>query len=162
MLRHLLKSAFVRRLEQIGSQLESRVISRGPNDELPYLHRYFLQRGRCYLHRFVDDDPGPEEHDHPWGFSASLVLVGGYFEYRNGVKRELKPGQLNIIHGSDFHRVELHRDEYGRKREAWSLFFHTDREKVWGFKKSDGHYDVVLRSIYELKKQQEKKHADHS
>jgi NTP pyrophosphatase (non-canonical NTP hydrolase) len=98
----------------------------------PYLERYFLFRFfglQAYIHRFVASDPDRGLHDHPWDWSASLILVGGYREIRAGLlPRNLRPGRLNIIRGDDFHRIVL-----APGREAWTLFIHGRRTKGWGF-----------------------------
>lgn len=78
---------------------------------------------RPYLHYFFRGDEDREVHNHPWRFSASLILSGGYKEYRWNKKaqefniKHLRPGSLNFIHRDDFHRVEL----YG-SQGCWTLF----------------------------------------
>lgn len=44
-------------------------------------------------------------------------------------RRDVRPGTINIIWPTDFHRVDL-KDE---ARGAWSLFFAGPRTKDWGF-----------------------------
>jgi hypothetical protein len=44
-------------------------------------------------------------------------------------KRDIKPGGINLIRVTDFHRVDL-KDE---KAGAWTLFFTGPRSKDWGF-----------------------------
>jgi hypothetical protein len=79
-------------------------------------------------------------HDHPWGFSVSLILTDGYVEERwmpttKTLKtRRLYPGDINVIRKNDFHRVTLMSPERG----CWTLFMTSDRveEKSgydWGF-----------------------------
>jgi hypothetical protein len=111
--------------------------------------------GNVYLHHFHSSDQGDELHSHPWSWGLSLVLAGGYFEERSrnpghwsaggrhpeapdGMtmestvpieKRDIKPGRLNLIKVTDFHRVDL-KDE---KRGAWTLFFTGPRSTDWGF-----------------------------
>lgn len=84
-----------------------------------------------YLHRFHRSDAEPELHNHPFENSASLVLVGGYTEERlvgNTVeRRELRPGDVNVIGHDTFHRVEL------SGPEAWSLFVVSRKSQSWGF-----------------------------
>ncbi len=117
----------------------------------PYLERYFLLRlfgFTAYIHRFVDNDPDRGLHDHPWGWSCSLVLAGGYHELRAdkallsphsspAIKlRYLKPGRFNVIRGDDFHRIILHWNQPSKGQmvvEAWTLFVHGPRTKGWGF-----------------------------
>ena len=141
----------------LTARLPCRIIS-GPNGE-PYLERYFLFRAigvTACIHRFVADDPDRGLHDHPWGWAASLVLVGGYYEQRlisvpagrvlpfradrpdthnpNPIivhTRFLWPGRFNFLRGDDFHRGTL---RCGRA-EAWTVFVHGPRRKGWGFVK---------------------------
>lgn len=113
----------------LTSKLPAREIN-GEHDE-PYLDRYFLFRLlglQAYIHRFLASDPDRGLHDHPWGWSLSLVLVGGYREIRKSGERRLKPWRFNLIRGTDFHRILLDEGE-----EAWTLFLHGRRTKGWGF-----------------------------
>lgn len=107
----------------------------------PYLERYMVARwGKngehtIFLHRFLDSDPDRGVHDHPWD-SKSLILAGGYNERRlineNGIEkiivRDIKPLSINKIGKNDFHQIIL-KD----KTPAWTLFYHGDRVKHWGF-----------------------------
>lgn len=123
----------------------------------PYLSRYYLlgapkapdggpafdDRGRprpgtvdaegigIYLHRFHRGDDGEQLHNHPWRWSFSLILAGGYFEERrNGLdveSHEYRPGSINFLRSDTFHRVDL------READAWSLFIAGPREQGWGF-----------------------------
>ena len=76
----------VKFLYWLTARLPCRIIN-GPNGE-PYLERYFLFSlfslfgWTAYIHRFVDNDPNRGLHDHPWAWSCSLVLAGGYHELR--------------------------------------------------------------------------------
>lgn len=112
------------------------------DDGEPYLERYFLfyfLGVKAYIHRFVASDPDRGLHDHPWGRSLSLVLVGRYREIRLNATRWLRPGRINFIRGTDFHRVILKLGE-----EAWTLFIHGKRAKGWGFLRN-GRYIPVAR-----------------
>lgn len=105
----------------------------------PYLERYYVGKLlglTFYLHRFLNGDGDREVHDHPWRFSAALILIGGYQEER--VKyigpvgwackmRSMFPGRINIITHRAFHRITH------PKPETWTLFMHTRRMKGWGF-----------------------------
>lgn len=120
---------FRRFLYWLTDRLPARAID-GHNGEL-YLERYFLFRFlgvTAYLHHFVASDPDRGLHDHPWGWSASLVLAGGYREIRREGSRFLRPGRINVIRGHDFHRVIL-----PGGIDAWTLFIHGKRTKGWGF-----------------------------
>lgn len=106
----------------------------------PYLERYFLATWLgcfAYIHRFMESDHDIGVHDHPFGWSFSLILSGGYVEFRmigigkDGLilhRRLVRPCRINRIGPHTFHRVEL-----VNEREAWSLFVHGPRIKKWGF-----------------------------
>lgn len=117
-------------------------------DGKPYLERYVLRGGlkqdgdkvNVYLHRFhqPDDDRGP--HCHPWRWSASLILWGGYVETRvveapgvcvETVERTFREGMINAIDMTAFHRVAklLPRDG-----EVWTLFTTGPKHSLsWGY-----------------------------
>lgn len=84
-----------------------------------------------YLHRFHRGDNDRELHNHPWKWSVSLILAGGYREERRQgdivVERVLRPGRLNWIGHDDFHRVDL------IDGEAWTLFLAGPKVSTWGF-----------------------------
>src|SRR3569833_1249508 len=74
--------------ERLAKALPVQHITR---DGKPYLERYFAagwsplnkQSGPAiFLHHFVASDSATEVHSHPWGWSASLILTGGYREQR--------------------------------------------------------------------------------
>jgi hypothetical protein len=123
-------------LNRISARLPCRFID-GEQGE-PYLERYYLVGAfgwHVYLHRFVSSDPDRGLHDHPWRRAVSLVLTGGYDEQRpsNGDfdrirVRSVRPFQLNLLRGEDFHRVILRGGV-----PAWTLFIHGPRVKGWGF-----------------------------
>lgn len=94
---------------------------------------------RPYLHFFFRGDGDRELHSHPWRVSYSLILVGGYIEYKWNPKTKVvekkvyKPWSFNVLRHDDFHRVELL-----DKRGCWTLFVSVDRlaksdDKDWGF-----------------------------
>ncbi len=126
--------------------------------ELPYLSRYYVigapthpsgepfdafgnpkpdavwaeKSWGLYLHHFHRGDQDLELHNHPWGWSVSLILAGGYVEERRGglgdvVRCVFEPGSLNWIWGNTFHRVELLEDD------AWTLFLVGQKSQSWGF-----------------------------
>ena len=84
-----------------------------------------------YLHRFHRGDDSPELHNHPWRWAVSLILAGGYVEERRKgegvVRHTYRPGALNLLLASTFHRVEL------LERDAWSLFLVGPKVGHWGF-----------------------------
>ena len=109
--------------------------------EKPYLERYYAAGWRpgtkeknpaIYLHHFVASDPDIEVHSHPWGWSLSLILVGGYREQRCGSDRaiqtkEYRPGDVNMLGPDDMHRIDL------LDHDCWSLFLAGSFFKPWGF-----------------------------
>ena len=106
----------------------------------PYLRRYFVAgwnpwtkrgHGAVFLHHFVASDPNDEVHSHPWGWALSVILVGGYREYRcvGDVRtvREYHPGDVNQLGPEDRHRIEL------LEADCWTLFLVGDYAQPWGF-----------------------------
>jgi len=86
-----------------------------------------------YLHHFHKGDDEPELHNHPWRLAVSLVLAGGYVEERREADdtvttRVVRPGAVNVIRSTTFHRVELLDG-----REAWTLFVVGPKFTGWGF-----------------------------
>jgi hypothetical protein len=112
-----------------------------PRDGRPYLVRYFAagwspdnkRAGPAlFLHQFVASDPSGEVHSHPWGWSASVILVGGYREIRctgtgTSEVRTYRPGDVNVLEATDRHRIELF------DRECWTLFLAGSFEREWTF-----------------------------
>jgi hypothetical protein len=118
-----------------------RVISR---HEDPYLLRVYLtprafpdDNGvRPFLHYFVRGDRDSNPHSHPW-WAGSLILTGGYAEQRlvgaQLLSRIFKPGNLNFLARSTFHRADLLQPDIG----CWTLIFtgpHVgETGDEWGF-----------------------------
>jgi hypothetical protein len=90
---------------------------------------------RPYLHFFKRGDEDQEVHNHPWRVCFSLILTGGYKEYRWNPEmkrldeRVFLPGSINLLRRKDYHRVEL----LDPKQGCWTLFLSIDR-----LAKSDG------------------------
>lgn len=106
-----------------------------------------------YLHFINRSDADREIHSHPWDNAASVILWGGYVERRLSlsetdfqnvlhgvfplvdqarkhwqfVERTLRPGDLNVITKTDFHRLTL------TSRFALTLFITGRRTQEWGF-----------------------------
>lgn len=115
----------------------------------PYLHRYFLAgwsprtagptRPSIFLHHFLASDPADQVHSHPWGWSSSLILVGGYREHRCLGHRyapmpgdvlqvkEYRPGDVNVLMPDDKHRIEL------LDADCWTLFLAGNYAQPWTF-----------------------------
>jgi hypothetical protein len=125
--------------EQLAKLVELRAIDRNGQ---PYLDRYHLagwhpgRRGpsvpALYLHHFVASDSDDEVHSHPWGWSMSLILAGGYLEERcdrdgRRSERELRAGDLNVIGPDDRHRIEL------LDGDCWTLFLAGTFLRPWEF-----------------------------
>jgi hypothetical protein len=112
------------------------------DDGTPYLLRiYVLHVARDFLpgvfiHYFYRGDHDRELHNHPWVRAWSLILTGGYREYRQSVDggpvrvRTLTPGDTNHIGHDDFHRVDL------LAHGCWTLFVagHKEGGGEWGFR----------------------------
>lgn len=107
----------------------------------PYLERYFAagwsptnkrSGPAIFLHHFVASDPDDQVHSHPWGWSASLILAGGYREERCDLDgtasvREYRPGDVNVLEADDKHRIDL------LAGDCWSVFLAGNFEKAWAF-----------------------------
>lgn len=119
-------------LESIGRRRPHRTIWN--TDEVgrqtKYLTRYELFRVgavKVRLHQFHRGDEDDALHSHPWRWALSLMLVGGYIEERMTRKHRVRPGAVNFIRDSDFHRVDL------VDGEAWSLFVTGPKTGTWYF-----------------------------
>jgi hypothetical protein len=89
-----------------------------------------------YLHRFFRGDLDDAPHSHPWPWSFSIVLWGGYTEERkitvDGIDylktRRVWPLSINWFRKGDYHRVtKLH------GAETWTLFITGPKTLSWGF-----------------------------
>lgn len=96
-------------------------------DVWPGLVRYSLRRQtknagwRVYVHRFSVTDS--DTHNHPWAWSASLILSGQYTEVLSdagpdGPWRTRVVRWVNYIPRTRYHRVT----ELGTERAVWTLF----------------------------------------
>jgi hypothetical protein len=112
-------------------------------DGTPYLTRWYVwppapapgeaepaSRFAVFIHHFHKGDGSRAQHNHPWGHSASLVLAGGYHEERGTQVRVVRPGHINVIRSTDFHRVHLRNPARG----CWTLFVAGRRSQDWGFR----------------------------
>jgi len=107
----------------------------------PYLDRYFVAGwsptdrqhfGAIYLHHFLASDPDDQVHSHPWGWARSVILVGGYREYRcdragGAIVRDYLPGEINVLEPEDQHRIEL------LEGDCWSVFLAGSYAEPWNF-----------------------------
>lgn len=99
------------------------------------LHYHKPTRTNLYLHHFIRGDSDDAPHSHPWPWSLSFVLWGGYTEERlievDGLKfiktRRVWPFTFNVFRPGDYHRVvRLH-------GECWTLFLTGPKASSWGF-----------------------------
>jgi hypothetical protein len=115
-------------------------VQRIPRDGAPYLDRYFVAgyprvRGATasvYLHHFRASDAFEQVHSHPWAWSLSLILSGGYREQRclpdgQQIVSLYQPGDFNVLRADDRHRIEL------LGPDCWTLFLAGAYEKPWNF-----------------------------
>jgi len=137
----------MRELEPAAVRLWCETLARGLEvqridvRDAPYLERYFVagwrpgvraQGGALFLHHFVASDPVDAMHSHPWAWGASLIMVGGYREYRCDryrtlTVRDYAPGDVNRIGPEDTHRVEL------LAGDCWTLFAAGPWVQPWAF-----------------------------
>ena len=100
-----------------------------------YMRRFWLLRlGRLQvrLHHILAEDPGRDEHDHPWPF-VSVILRGWYLERRGDRFTRREAGQAYRMKCGQFHRIVQVADG-----GAWTLFITWGARRGWGFKRADG------------------------
>lgn len=129
--------------------------------ERPYLRRWWvIPRNRffnIYLHNILRSDDDRALHDHPW-WSISIILRGGYYEWRPGYEYGTqlgmmwrRPGCIRFRKATDAHRLELEIEpcdyhggwkageqqavecEEYKVRPCWTLFITGPRVRDWGF-----------------------------
>jgi hypothetical protein len=103
----------------------------------PYLTRYTLLVGRgegpwaLHVHHFHRGDNDAAVHGHPWRWALSLMLSGGYREWRpaHGAlrPRDVRPGAVNLLTSETLHRVDL------LDGEAFTLFLTGPKGGSWAF-----------------------------
>jgi hypothetical protein len=120
-----------------------------PNGK-PYLDRYFAAgwsptNGKSgpavFLHHFLSSDPDDAVHSHPWGWSASLILTGGYREERcdgsgQMTVRTYQPGDINVLEPEAKHRIDL------LGADCWTLFMAGNFEQAWAFESRCGTHHI--------------------
>jgi hypothetical protein len=138
-------------------------------DGVAYLDRLrFIQTPwfGVYLHRIDAPDPGVDLHDHPWPF-VSIVLRGGYDEYRSETRDASRFAQLNAdfpstrISGDVVRRAagsvrrmrldECHTIFRLHRTPTWTLVIVGHRVRDWGFyvPRSVSPYGFVLNKPYD-------------
>lgn len=120
-------------------------------DGSPYLARLYKGKSKAdldrrgtknfgwFLHQYLAADSERWLHDHPFKWSFSIVLRGGYIEevldyFDVGEANDAYPATklkkvrfFNIITKRKFHRI------VSVEPGTWTLFFHGKRMKRWGF-----------------------------
>lgn len=129
----------------------------------PYMTRWWLgsrkawpdAEGRTggrgwYLHCFHRSDWSRDLHCHPAELGVSWILRGGYYETRQEganaryiTQQRFRPGDLNVLYESTFHRVMLNRrSQHHAEIPAWTVFYIGERAgRSWGFLRDDGSID---------------------
>jgi hypothetical protein len=126
-------------------------------DGRPYLTRWYLWPSgprsmadddvtvkapfAIFIHFFHRSDEDRDQHNHPWDLSVALILKGGYHEERGENSRIFKPGSINVIRSTDYHRVEL----LDPARGSWSLFIAGKNIGSWGFRDSKTGQHIAWR-----------------
>lgn len=125
---------------------------------IPYLERFYLgQRNgyTYYLHRYLGPDPDRDLHNHPWKFSHSRILHGGYIERRlefGFQKRKIEyipSNVINTVRGFYYYNAVSSKNTLGeytwhsiveiQEPETWTLFWHSDWFRSWGFLTDKGY-----------------------
>jgi len=132
-------------IEALAATLPARHICR--EDGTRYLSRYRLHgwmpldqtETPCsvYLHNIHLEDNDQALHSHPWAWSQTMCLWGGYIEERGLLMpdgslvreedRELFLGRSNFMGPNDVHRIATLRPN------TWTLFFVGPKRQSWGF-----------------------------
>jgi hypothetical protein len=108
-----------------------------------YLNRWYVlypdgdQRQRqdipfnIFVHQFLQSDE-PFIHDHPWNWSFSFILKGGYWEHGpDGSRKWRRPGSWRLMTpGKDQHWIELPEGQSGK---IWTIFARGRTTHKWGF-----------------------------
>lgn len=130
-------------IRQLVERLPSLTIAK---EGKKYLTRYYVFLkdrvfGNIFIHHFhrSDMDVGSDGqgllHNHPFDWSFSIVLSGGYREERRRpdgtvYTKVVKPFSFNFLSKKDFHRVDLLDENKG----AWTIFFTGSRKNnSWQF-----------------------------
>lgn len=140
---------------------------------VPFLYRYHLFTwgndgpGMC-IHRFVKSDPERGYHDHPWSFSMSFILCGGYHErilchpetpstnlQTPSTNAETNNPEVDYVekwrgrwtfNHLDGHKT-FHRVMIDEGKDAWTLFYFQKRSKTWGMIGLDRVYRAMSSMI---------------
>ena len=127
-------------------------------EDIPYLERFYIGEFNgytYYLHRMLGPDESRDLHNHPWKLCGSLILYGGYIERRltfGFQKRRIEyipNGLIDVVRGfyyynavSKFNTLSeytWHTIVEIQEPETWTLFWHTDWYRSWGFLTAEGY-----------------------
>lgn len=148
------------RLEDIQALAKTLPIRKIPDPQGGYMDRYQLHgfmpfhpiTTPCavYLHNILRADEDPALHSHPWEWTCTMVLHGGYLEKRGEVvvddqphvdslprlshqklerlsSRALIVGTSALMTGNSVHRIA------SVEPDTWTLFFTGPKRSSWGF-----------------------------
>jgi len=120
-----------------------------------YLNRWGIGHDRVggiLLHRMDAPDPGIDTHDHPW-FFVSLILKGGYIEYRSTNRESEEQTRVVRLRWSirTMRLDECHTITELIHDQSWSLVLRGPRRRQWGFYPPEGYmneskYDGTVRA----------------
>jgi hypothetical protein len=111
-------------------------------DDITWLRLFRRFSFRIVMHQmFESDDDGL--HDHPWPW-ASLVLSGGYYEQTPDGEFWRPPGHLRFRSANAFHRLVL---DPNLERGCFTLFAMGQRQREWGFLRSDGSWEPWFEHV---------------
>ncbi len=112
--------------------------------------RFDTPLGSVFLHRIALPDAGRDPHTHPFSWSWSLILKGGYTEHRGADGsdvRTYRAGRVNRFDVDTIHRI----DRLTCDRPVWTLFVAgKPHGRGWGFV-VDGEYQDHQRYLAEHK-----------
>lgn len=89
-----------------------------------------------YVHQIHTADGDRHLHNHPWAWSAGIVLAGAYTDRRAlGGRRVHRAGDLNLFGPSDYHSV------IDVEPNTFTLFAAGREIQDWGFLVDGAHVD---------------------
>ncbi len=95
--------------------------------------RFDTPLASVFVHSIRLPDRDPDPHTHPFSWSRSLIVRGGYTEERGPAAEEVRhyrPGQVNRIDADTVHRIVSTR----QGRPVWTIFVAgRPHGRGWGF-----------------------------
>ncbi len=86
-----------------------------------------------YLHKFYSHDVDLAPHNHPWRWSVSIPIFGGYIEERLDKNRQLVTRRVRPLIPNIFGRNTFHRIAMLHGPEVWTIFICGPKFQGWGF-----------------------------